>query len=177
MKITTTARHYELTPALREYAESKIENLTTYFENIVSAHIIFSLEKYRQKVEVTLHINGRDMIGHETSEDMYVSVDRVAEKLERQLIKYKGKRFNTKSTRKRVVEEIELPPEQGEAEEPDENEIIPADPIEFPRMTTSEALSMLVENGKVFSIFSNRVTNRLNVLYKREDGTIGLIEA
>ena len=177
MKITTTSRHYEMTPALREYAEAKIQNFTTYFDHIVSAHIIFSLEKYRHCVEVTIHVNGRDIVGHEVSEDMYTSVDRVADKLERQLLKHKGKLQN-KKPRSRPVMDIELPPEQPtEAEDSEENEIIPADPIEFPRMTMEEAVSLLLENGKGFSIFSNRATKRLNVLYKREDGTIGIIEA
>lgn len=177
MKITTTSRHYELTPVLKEYAETKIENLTTFFENIGSAHIIFSLEKYRHVVEVTLHVNGRDLVGREISEDMYVSVDRVAEKLERQIIKYKGKRYN-KKTRKRPLADVDLPPEESdESVQTQENEVIPADPVEFPQMTMGEAVAALVENGKGFSIFSNRTTKRLNVLYKREDGTIGLIEA
>ncbi|MDH3215552.1 MAG: ribosome-associated translation inhibitor RaiA [Candidatus Krumholzibacteria bacterium] len=177
MKITTTSRHYELTPALKEYAESKIQNLTTYFDNIVSAHIIFALEKYRHLVEVTLHVNGRDIVGHETSEDMYTSVDRVAEKLERQLIKHKGKLYK-KKPKKRTPREAHLPPEQPtESQTSVENEIIPADPIEFQKMTMEEAVSLLAENGKGFSIFSNRITNRLNVLYRREDGTIGIIEA
>jgi putative sigma-54 modulation protein len=177
MKITTTSRHYELTPALKKYAESKVENLKTYFENIVSAHIIFSLEKYRHCVEVTLHVNGRDLAAREISEDMYVSVDRVAEKLERQIVKYKGKRFS-KKPRKRPQTEVELPEEESDEHMAvQENEVIPADPVEFPRMTMGEAVSSLIENGKGFSIFSNSTTKRLNVLYKREDGTIGLIEA
>jgi putative sigma-54 modulation protein len=177
MKITTTSRHYELTPALKEYAESKIENLKTYFENIVSAHIIFSLEKYRHSVEVALHLNGRDLVGREISEDMYVSVDRVAEKLERQIIKYKGKRYS-KKPRKRPQAEVGLPTEQSdEVAAPRENEVIPADPVEFPQMTLDDAVSSFIKNGKGFSIFSNSATKRLNVLYKREDGTIGLIEA
>lgn len=177
MKITTTSRHYELTPALKEYAETKIENLKTYFENIVSAHIVFSLEKYRHCVEVTLHVNGRDLLGREISEDMYISVDRVAEKLERQIVKYKEKRWGKKA-RKRPQGEVDLPVEESDDHiEVQENEVIPADPVEFPQMTMGEAVSALIENGKGFSIFSNRTTKRLNVLYKREDGTIGLIEA
>ena len=177
MKITTTSRHYELTPALKQYAESKIENLKTYFDNIASAHIIFSLEKYRHSVEVTLHVNGRDLVGREISEDMFVSVDRVAEKLERQIVKYKGKRSN-KKPRKRPQTEVDVPPEESDEHvEVQENEVIPADPVEFPQMTMGEAVSSLIENGKGFSIFSNSTTKRVNVLYKREDGTIGLIEA
>jgi putative sigma-54 modulation protein len=177
MKITTTARHYELSPALKDYAESKISNLTTFYDNIVNAHIIFSLEKYRHLVEVTLHINGRDIVAHDVSEDMYASVDNVAEKLERQILKHKGK-LHTKKPRKRAVKETVPASEEPEASKPvTENEIIPADPIEFPTLTMDEAVSTLRTNGKGFSIFSNRVTHRLTVLYKREDGSIGLIEA
>ena len=177
MKINTTSRHYELTPALKDYAESKIENLTTYFDHIVSAHIIFSVEKYRHAVEVTLHVNGKDIVGHDISEDMYTSVDRVVEKLERQLIKRKGKLYGNKG-RHRVTKEVELPPEQPSgSDEPSEDDLIPADPIEFPRMTLQEARAILSENGRVFTIFANTVTDRVNVLYKREDGTLGIIEA
>lgn len=179
MRIETTSRHYELTPALKDYAETKVENLTTYFENIVSAHIVFGLEKYRHFFEVTLHVNGRDIVGHEVSDDMYTSVDRVMEKLERQLLKHKGKL--KKKPRRRAGAEVELPPEQPsdgeESEEPNVNEVIPADPIEFPRMTMQQAVDRISQNGETFRIFSNEDTNRLNVLYKREDGTIGLIEA
>lgn len=179
MKITTTSRHYELTPALKEYAESKIRNLKTFFDHIQSAHIIFELEKYRHLVEVTLHINGKDIVARDASEDMYASVDRVAEKLERQLIKHKGKRHDKKKV-KSTAELAAVAPAAEPTEPSDgnsEGEIIPADPIEFPTLTLHEAVTSLRQNGREFSIFSNRLTSRLNVLYKREDGTIGLIEA
>ena len=88
MNIVTTSRHYELTPALKDYAETKVQNLTTFFDNIVSAHIVFTLEKYRHFVEITLHMNGKDIVAHDESEAMYASVDRVAEKLERRFLKH-----------------------------------------------------------------------------------------
>ena len=53
MNITTTARHYDLAPSLKDYAESKVHNLKKYFDHIVNAHLIFSLEKYRQRVELS----------------------------------------------------------------------------------------------------------------------------
>jgi putative sigma-54 modulation protein len=117
MNITTTARHYQLTPALKEYAESKVKQLKKYFDNIVNAHIIFELEKYRHAVEVTIHVNGKDFNGREVSEDMYASVDRVVEKLEVQIQKYKGKRFN-KKTPKLADIRVPLPPVEEEQTEP-----------------------------------------------------------
>jgi len=91
MNITTTARHYDLPPALKDYAEGKVHNLKRYFDHIVNAHLIFSLEKYRQCVEITLHVNGKDFVSESESEDMYLSVDRAVEKLEQQLKRHAGR--------------------------------------------------------------------------------------
>ena len=91
MNITTTARHYDLAPALKDYAEGKVQHLKKYFDHIVNAHVIFSLEKYRQRVEITLHVNGKDFVTLQETEDMYLSVDRAVDKLEEQLKRYRGK--------------------------------------------------------------------------------------
>jgi len=177
MNITTTARHYQLTPALKEYAETKIQQLTKYFDNIVNAHIIFALEKYRHSVEASIHVNGKDFNSREESEDMYVSVDRVVEKLERQIQKYKGKRFSKKAPKLAEIG-VSLPPEDQEEEETvRENEISPVDPIEFPLLTRSEAIEKLTLDERGFTIYSDRETKRVSVLFKRDDGTLGLIEA
>jgi ribosome hibernation promoting factor len=99
MNITTTARHYDLAPALKDYAEEKARSLKKYFDHIVTVHIIFSLEKYRQRVEVTLHVNGKDLVGHAESEDMYLSVDRAMDKLEEQLKRHHDKLKSRKHAR------------------------------------------------------------------------------
>lgn len=99
MNITTTARHYDLPPALKDYAEDKVHNLKRYFDHIVNAHLIFSLEKYRQGVEITLHVNGKDFVSKFESEDMYLSVDRAVEKLEEQLKRYAGRLKGRKRAR------------------------------------------------------------------------------
>ena len=91
MNITTTARHYDLAPSLKDYAEGKVQNLKKYFDHIVTAHVIFSLEKYRQRVEITLHVNGKDFVTVQESEDMVLSVDRAVEKLEEQLKRHRGR--------------------------------------------------------------------------------------
>ncbi len=91
MNITTTARHYDLAPALKDYAEGKVQSLKKYFDHIVNAHVIFSLEKYRQRVEITLHVNGKDFVTLQETEDMYLSVDRAIDKLEEQLKRYSSR--------------------------------------------------------------------------------------
>lgn len=99
MNITTTARHYDLAPALKDYAESKVLNLKKYLDHIVNVHIVFSLEKYRQRVELTMHVNGKDMIGRAESEDMYLSVDRAVDKLEEQLKRHHDRLKDRKHNR------------------------------------------------------------------------------
>jgi len=175
MKITTTARHYELTPALKDYAEKKVYNLKKYFDHIVKAHITFSMEKYRHVVEVTVHVNGKDFNSREESDDMYASVDKVVDKLERQILKYKGKRIKRKAPSK--LAEVEYDYAESEAAESKEEEepLVPAEPEEFPRMSVEEAIEQMKGNGTEYAIFADKETKRLNVLYRRKDGKIGII--
>ena len=179
MNISTTARHYDLTPALKDYAEAKVYNLKKYFDQIVNAHIKFSLEKYRHAVEITVHVNGRDFTGKEESEDMYVSVDKVVEKLERQIKKHKGKIRKRKAQPKISEIEYAFPDEHSEAPEAEasiEDELIREHQGVFPSFALQDAVNEIKETRKAFMLFSNVETNRLNILYLREDGRIALIE-
>jgi putative sigma-54 modulation protein len=179
MKVATTARHYELTPALKDYAENKVYHLKHYFEQIVNAHITFSLEKYRHTVEITVHINGRDFKSKDVSEDMYASVDGAVEKLERQILKHKGKRQKRKNPAKRVEVEVplSLDAEEEAEEKPNPEEIIEAKSDEFPELSLDDAVKEMKGNGASFKIFSNVETNKVNVIYARDDGKVGIIEA
>ena len=121
MNISSTARHYDLAPALKDYAEEKVLNLKKYFDHIVTAHVIFSLEKYRHKVEITLHVNGKDFASTEETDDMYMSVDRSVDKLERQLRRHKEKVKGRKSNQSLAEiaadaeERAQEPEEEGES--------------------------------------------------------------
>ena len=180
MKVTTTARNYELTPALKDYAENKVLHLKHYFEQIVNAHITFSMEKYRNTVEITVHINGRDFKSTDVTEDMYVSVDGAVEKLERQILKHKGKRQRRKSQTKRPDAEDAFAVDSEEAVEEESVtpiELIEATAEELPALSPDDAVREMAGNGDSFKIFSNSETNKVNVIYVREDGKVGFIEA
>jgi putative sigma-54 modulation protein len=89
MEITTTARHFELTPAVREHGEAKLQKLTRYFDRISKANVVLIREKHRQIAEITLHLNGSDLVSREESNDLFLSIDRAADNLERQIKRYK----------------------------------------------------------------------------------------
>jgi putative sigma-54 modulation protein len=118
MNITTTARHYDLAQPLKDYAEGKVQNLDRYFDHIVTAQLVFSLEKYRHRVEISLHVNGKDFVSMEETDDMYASVDRSIEKLERQLRKHKDK-IKKRKMQQRVTE-LMTESDQDTAEENEE---------------------------------------------------------
>jgi len=125
MNISTTARHYDLAPALKDYAEGKVHHLKRYFDHIVNAHVVFSLEKYRHKVEISLHVNGKDFVSVEESDDMYASVDGAVDKLETQLRRFKEKikqRKTNQSLSEASVEAVAME-ESLEADESENEEI------------------------------------------------------
>lgn len=91
MNIEITARHFDLTPELREYIEKEVGGLTRYFENIISSDVILDVEKYRQTAEVKIQVYKEIITGKADSDDMYASIEKAMNKVKGQLKKYKGK--------------------------------------------------------------------------------------
>ncbi len=91
MKIKITARHFDLTPQLKESIDKELTGLTRYFENIISAEAILDVEKHRQSAEIRAKVYNATITGRADSNDMYVSIEQAATKVKTQLKKYKGK--------------------------------------------------------------------------------------
>jgi putative sigma-54 modulation protein len=91
MELRITARHFDLTQDIKDYANGKFEVLDRYESLIQSAHLILDVEKHRQIAEITLSVNGQSLIAHTVTDDMYASIDETSDKIERQLRKLHGK--------------------------------------------------------------------------------------
>jgi len=91
MNINITGHHIEVTPAIRDYVHSKLDRVIRHFDQVTSVHVILSVEKLKQKAEVTLHVKGKDIHADSTGADLYASIDAVADKLDRQVVKHKEK--------------------------------------------------------------------------------------
>lgn len=91
METRITARHFDLTPELREFAEKQIGRLDRYFNHIIDCHIILDLEKSRMTAELKVKVYGTVLNSKESSFDMYASIERVLSKMETQLKRYKSK--------------------------------------------------------------------------------------
>jgi putative sigma-54 modulation protein len=91
MQINLTGHHVEITSSLRDYVTQKIGRLDRHFENVTSVHVILEIEKQRHKAEATMHISGSDLYADAVEDDMYVAIDELADKLDRQMRKHKEK--------------------------------------------------------------------------------------
>ena len=91
MNLHLTGHHVQITPAIREYVESKMARITHHFDHVIEVNVIMSVEKLRQKAEATVHVRGRDIFCESTAEDMYAAIDTLIDKLDRAIIKHKEK--------------------------------------------------------------------------------------
>jgi putative sigma-54 modulation protein len=91
MNLSVSGHHLEVTSALRSYVESKIGRVRRHFDHVIDAHVILTADKVKQKAEVTLHVPGKDLHCESEQGDLYAAIDTLADKLDRQVLKYKDR--------------------------------------------------------------------------------------
>lgn len=187
MKLVIHGKNIEITDAIREYVHQKIEKAVNHFQNLtneVDVHLSVARNPRinpKQAAEVTIYANGSVIRAEESSENLYASIDLVADKIARQLRKYKERRQEKKSTP--VLKE-----EVGTAEQPvvpdligDRTPELPSEVVRtkyfaMPPMTVAEALEQLQLVGHDFYMFRNAETGEINVIYERNHGGYGVIQ-
>lgn len=172
MKFVIVGRNLEVTPGLRSAVEEKVGKLEKYFHPETEVHVTLSVEKDRQKIEVTIPVKGNIIRSEQVSNDMYVSIDLVEEIIERQLKKYKNKIVNkhqaTAAFSKQYVE--------NEYMDDEEIQIVRSKKFDIKPMYPEDACIQMELLGHNFYVFYNAETEQVNVVYKRKGDTYGLIE-
>ncbi|TYP50908.1 ribosome hibernation-promoting factor, HPF/YfiA family [Thermosediminibacter litoriperuensis] len=175
MKVTVSGKNFEVTPALKEYAEKKIGKLSRHFNYLnndnLEAQVTLHVEKDRHIVEVTIPVNDMILRGEEETKDMYSSIDLVVDKLEKQIEKFKTKL--TKALRKNSAKNGAVA--EGEIAEEDEPKVVKIKRFAIKPMSIDEAVLQMNLLGHNFFVFTNAETDEINVVYKRKDGDYGLI--
>ena len=173
MKIIITGRNIELTDGLKSAVEDKLSKLDKYFAEDTQANVTLSVEKERQKIEVTIPVKGHIIRSEQVSNDMYVSIDLVEEVIERQMKKYRNK----------IVSRQQEPGEFfnadfiNKADDDDEEiRIIRTKRFGMKPMYPEDACVQMELLGHNFFVFRNAETDEVNVVYKRRGNTYGLIE-
>lgn len=173
MRIKITGRNIELTEGLKAAVEDKLAKLEKYFTPDTDVYVTLSVEKERQKVEVTIPMKGNYIRSEQVSNDMYVSIDLVEEVIERQLKKYRTK-LVTKQQNVTSVFKQEFLDEHSDEDE--EIKIIRTKKFDVKPMYPEDACVQMELLGHDFFVFINAETEDVNVVYKRKGSTYGLIE-
>ncbi|MBV8680130.1 MAG: ribosome-associated translation inhibitor RaiA [Aquitalea sp.] len=98
MNLKVTGLHLEVTPALREFLESKLERVIRHVDNVIDVAVTLSVDKLVQKAEVNVHLSGKDIHVEATDSDMYAAIDALIDKLDRQVLKHKEKQSEHRVT-------------------------------------------------------------------------------
>lgn len=172
MKFIIVGKNIEITPGLRSAVEDKIGKLEKYFNPETEVHVTLSVEKDRQKIEVTIPVKGNIIRSEQVSNDMYVSIDLVEEIIERQLKKYKNKLVDQKQSAGFFKQEFI----EKEYMDEEEIKIIRTKKFDIKPMYPEDACIQMELLGHNFFVFCNAETDQINVVYKRKGNTYGLIE-
>lgn len=172
MKFIIVGRNIEITSGLREAVEEKIGKLEKYFNPGTEVHVTLSVEKERQKIEVTIPVKGSIIRSEQVSSDMYVSIDLVEEVIERQLKKYKNKIIDKHQSSESFSTLFLEDDDAGE----EEIKIVRSKKFDMKPMYPEDACIQMELLGHSFFVFVNAETEQVNVVYKRKGDTYGLIE-
>jgi putative sigma-54 modulation protein len=173
MRITITGRNIDLTEGLKGAVESKLSKLEKYFTPDTDVYVTLSVEKERQKIEVTIPVKGNIIRSEQVSNDMYVSIDLVEEIIERQLKKYRTKLVGKKQNAVDYFQKEFIDAE----DEPEETiKIVRTKKFGMKPMYPEDACIQMELSGHDFFVFRNAETDEVNVVYKRKGNTYGLIE-
>lgn len=172
MRIIISGKNIDVTEGLRTAVEDKLGKLERYFTPETEVIVTLSVEKERQKIEVTIPVKGNIIRSEQVSNDMYVSIDLVEEVIERQLRKYKNKIVD----RKQEGGNFQQAFMDKDYEEDDDVNIIRTKRFGMKPMYPEDACVQMELLGHNFFVFRNAETEEVNVVYKRKGNTYGLIE-
>jgi len=192
MQFSVVFRHMEPTDALKSYARERMERVRKYLPDPIACHVVFSMERHLHRIDVSFQLhNGLTVAGHETTENMYSSIDLVIAKIERQVRKYKGK-LEEQRVRPHNVAPLpwshsivneafgglaspsEASPSAGPAPE---YQVIKTEQFHANPMSVDDAIAQLnLAHEDVLVFRSLEAEGRVTVLYRRPDGNYSLIE-
>lgn len=179
--VRVTGRHVSITEAIKEYAHQKLEHIHLDYPRIIEAHVILDVEKHRHFAEMILYCNNHITIeaSHECA-DLYAAIDGVVTKVTQQMRKYKTKILRNHRPRGQDIRHLEeqvLQIEEGFHEiEESEPTVLKTERYEVKPMFVDEAVLQIEMSNRQFIVFQNARTEKVNILYRRKDGALGLIE-
>lgn len=184
MNIIITGRHFDVTEPIKAYAEEKISRLDKFFTKILDAHAILAVEKFRHIAEITLFGKELKITATKTTQDMYASIDKAVESLDNQLRKFHERIKEHKIKKAHKVKDKAMRAVSVGAQTAYVAPLTGAVPkiVEMKRlaekpMSVEEATDELSISSGEFLVFRNSEDDKINVIYRRKDGNLGLIKS
>ncbi len=178
MQISLTFRNTEAEDWLKEHVNKRLLKLDKYIDTLTETRVILSVEKFRNVAEINLSSRGVNLNGREEAKEMIIAVDNVIDKIERQLKKHKEKIRNHKENAPKnemVTVENELSSESYEEDE-FQPSIVEVRKVALKPMSVDDAIMKIEETRNRFVIYRDSSSERMNVIYRRDDGNYVLIE-
>jgi len=175
MRIDFTGRQMEITPDLRLYTKGRLRKLTRLLRDRCDVHIILTAEKHRRTAEVTLRFRDRTLVGVEETAEARSSISGALDKLERQAVRLLARR-RTRKRRPKPTSTILLNVLGSERVDHAEYRVLESERIPIKPLTLEEAIEALDSTHRDVVVFRNSETERVNVVYRRSDGNLALIE-
>lgn len=178
MQINITARHIKLTPAIAEYVQKKLEKAKRYFDHLIWAQVVLSVEKNRHIAEIVIHASGHTFRSQEESMDLYAAIDLASDKIDMQLRRYKDKKRVRRPERgKRSPAEEWSMPELEQVSEMSHHKVSSMKTLRLMSLGLHEAIAAMEQSDSAHWIFVNDHTQRVTVVYRKPDKTYGVVEA
>ena len=172
MKVIITGRKLDISAGMRSYAEKKLTKLDKFFDDAAQAQLTLSVEKDRQTAELTIFYGSFVYRAEDTTEDMYASIDRAIDLIERQIRKNKT-RLEKQLKAGAFDAQDDVPSETEEKE----FKIVRSKKHAIKPMSPEEAILQMNLLRHEFFVFHNDETDKIDIVFKRKDGNYGLIEA
>ncbi len=174
MIMNYAGKNMEVTKALREVTEKKLGKLDKYFQKDIEGNVTFSTQKNRKIIEVTINLPGTIIRAEESSDDMYASIDKAIDILERQIRKYKSKLQRRYQNGETIRFENVVP--LNKENETNKPKLVRKKTFPLKPMASDEAILQMELLGHNFFVYMDADTEDVNVIYKRKDGDYGLIQ-
>jgi putative sigma-54 modulation protein len=181
MQVSVTFRHMDASDPLKKHAIEKVAHIKKYLDDAADAHVVLSIDRYMHKADVNLSSNGLMIRGEDTSGDMYNSIDRAIEKIERQVKRYRHK-LTTHRPREGARLKIQLKKLEGQENHDSEiasglsPNIVETKELQARPMMLDEAVMQMDLLHNDVLVFVNSKTDQINVLYRKKGNQYGLIE-
>ena len=176
MKISVTFRNKEGENWHKEYIDEKLKKLKKYIDNPVDAHVVLSVEKFRNVAEVNLMANGLNVNAKEEAKDMHLAIDDAIEKIERQLKKRKEKIRSQKTNNDRSGNINAMERTSEDMDETPETRVVETKKVILKPMSLDDAIMEIESSRNLFVIYRDSSTENVSVIYQRDDGKYVLIE-